>query len=284
MPFIEALGQQAASQAVGGILGLALGGINDRRQLKQQSKLQAMQIQGQKEMTDYNTGKQLEMWEKTGYGAQKDQMMRAGLNPALLYGTSGGGGQTANITAGNVSGADAPKGGGEAISGMGMGLQTLAQLQLLKAQKENIEADTELKKTDAAYRGGAQTDNTNADTGLKTSNKESIDLANAMTTWLQGKTPEGEEAGNQGDSIAAQQKKAELNKTQTEAVLNNKKMQEIAASIKLMKKQGLQSEEITNNLKKDGKIKDAEIQWNEMGLTQGDLGKFLNTLIHVILK
>lgn len=155
--FGAALGMQAASGATGGIMGLALQGLNDKRQLKQQKKLQALEIAGQQQMTDYNTQKQLEMWEKTGYSAQMKQLREAGLNPGLIYGMGGAGGQTANIEPGKVSGAEAPKGGGEAQGLMGMGMQMGLQLQLLKAQKENIEADTNLKNTDAQKKGGVDT-------------------------------------------------------------------------------------------------------------------------------
>ena len=51
---------------------------------------------------------QLEMWEKTNYPAQVAQMRKAGLNPALMYGQAGAGGQL---------GGTAPS-GGEGASGM----------------------------------------------------------------------------------------------------------------------------------------------------------------------
>lgn len=140
------------SSAIGAGLGIVGSAINDARQIKQQKKLQAMQIAGNKEMTEYNMQKQLEMWEKTGYVGQVDQMKRAGINPALLYGQGGGGGQTANVTPGNVTAGEAPKGGGEIMAGIGMGIQG-AQLQLLQAQKENIEADTANKQADTTNKG-----------------------------------------------------------------------------------------------------------------------------------
>lgn len=139
--FIEQLAQQTGSQALGGIMGLVLGGINDRRQLQQQQQLQNMQIKGQKEMTDYNFQKQMQMWLDTNYSAQKDQLKKAGLNPGLIYGMGGAGGATTGGGSGNVQGASAPAGGGEIRDMMGMGIQ----YQLLKAQKDNIEAQT--KKT-----------------------------------------------------------------------------------------------------------------------------------------
>lgn len=142
------LGMQAAGNAAGGILGLALGGVNDKRQLKQQKKLQALQIAGNKEMTDYQMQKELAMWKATNYSAQRDELEKAGLNAALLYGMSGGGGTTTGGSGGGVSGAAAPQGGGEIQAGMGMGLQIgmmQAQKGLIEAQTRNVEADTAKK-------------------------------------------------------------------------------------------------------------------------------------------
>lgn len=153
MPFIEDFAQQAAQQTLGAGLGIILGGINDRRQLRQQEKLQGMQIRGQKEMTDYQMMKQLEMWDKTNFSAQVAQLHKAGLNPALLYGKSGPGGATAAVSPGSITGAHAPTGGGEAI---GMGL-SMANMGLLKAQKENIEADTANKKAQTTKTAGVDT-------------------------------------------------------------------------------------------------------------------------------
>ena len=61
-------------------------------------------------------------------------MKDAGLNPALMYGMSGGGG----ATTGSQGGGSAP--GGSQPRQM--------DLQLIKAQKENVEADTEKKSAE----------------------------------------------------------------------------------------------------------------------------------------
>ena len=59
------------------------------------------------------------------------------------------------------------------------------------------------------------------------------------------------------------------NKVATETV--NKLQEEVT----LLHNKGLSEVEILENLKKDGKIKDAEIKWNEVGLKTGDLKYFL---------
>lgn len=136
------LALQGAGGVIGAGMGLALGGIERKNQFKQQQKMQKLQIQGQMEMTDYNYQKQMQMWKDTSYAAQVEQMKKAGINPALMYGMGGGGGQTASLAQGSVSGGQAAPSygaGQSAMSGMG--------LALMAAQTRNIEAQT--KKTEA---------------------------------------------------------------------------------------------------------------------------------------
>lgn len=174
MPTIEELGMQAASQVTSGILGIVAGKQQDKRQYKMAEKMQALQIQGNKELTDYNAAKQLQMWKDTSYGAQKEQMQLAGLNPALMYGMGGGGGQSNSVATGSVAHGGGPSTGGELQAVMGMGMQ----LQLLKAQKENIEADTELKKANAS------TSNVQTEVLKVTNELQKIDLTvNKETVW-----------------------------------------------------------------------------------------------------
>lgn len=132
----EQTGQQVASGAAGGIMGLVLSGINDRRQLKQQERLQNLQMKGNKAMMDYSMSKELQMWKDTSYPAQMEMLKKAGLNPGLMYGMGGGGGQTIGSPTGAVEGGKAPQGGGEIPEMMGMGMQ----LAMMKSQKELVDA------------------------------------------------------------------------------------------------------------------------------------------------
>lgn len=146
-------GLQQAGNAIGTGMGLLLEKHEDKRQLNQQSKLQELQMQGQRSMTDYNFQKELEMWHNTNYKAQMEELEKAGLNPGLIYGMGGGGGATTDIKPGNVTGAEAPKGGQEIPQQQGMAIQRqqiALQMQLLEAQKANIEADTANKQADTA--------------------------------------------------------------------------------------------------------------------------------------
>lgn len=198
-------GKDTAENAIQGGLGLILGGINDRRQVRQQERLQALQIKGQKEMSDYNFAKQLQMWHDTGVGAQVKQYKDAGMNPGLMYGMGGGGGQTAGSGGGSVQGASAPGGGREAVDIMGLGLQR----ELLQAQKEVMLTQAEKNKAEAAKTAGVDTKNVTADTEnkilqsvlLQYGGKEAKDMYEKVTSpnrGIQAKTYEDELKARQG--------------------------------------------------------------------------------------
>lgn len=157
MSFISGLGQEAASSAVGGIMGLALGGLQNQQEYNQQERYQRLQLEGQKEMALFNYQQQMKLWEDTGYKAQVEQLKRAGLNPGLLYGKGGAGGSTQAAQGAGPGMGSASKGEGLGMALM-MGQQT-AQMELLKAQKENIEADTAKKQ--------AETTNTETNTEVE---------------------------------------------------------------------------------------------------------------------
>lgn len=144
---------QAGQGAVGAGMGMLLGGHNDRRQREQQQALQDMQIKGNKEMIDYQKAADLQMWNDTNYSAQMEHLRKAGLNPGLLYGMSGGGGVTTGGGAAGVSGSQAPTGGGEPQAMAGMGIQ----MGLLQAQKANIEAQTAKTKVETEKTAGVDT-------------------------------------------------------------------------------------------------------------------------------
>lgn len=143
-----------AGNLVGPLAGMAMTGWNDRRQLRQQEALMQQQIAGQKELTKFNQEMSYDMWLKTNYGPQVEQMKKAGLNPALMYGMGGGGGQSTNVTPGNVTGGNAPVGGGEVMSGMGM----TSQLGLIEAQRKVLESQARLNNTEADKKEGVDTE------------------------------------------------------------------------------------------------------------------------------
>ena len=151
----------------------------------------------------------------------------------------------------------------------------IMQLQLLEAQKKNIEADTANKKMDTIKKDQEQ-----YGTGLD----------NALKLYLQSTDEEGNDRVEIAGSTAAKGKEAEVRKLNAETqfrldendrqeLMNDKRMLEIGSRISMMAAQTTNVEEITNNLKKDGTLKDAEIAWNVLGMKRGDFGKFILELI-----
>lgn len=150
--FAAQLGMQAASQATSGIFGLLMGNMENKRQLAQQERLQQLQIKGSKELSDYQLQQQMKLWEQTNYKAQMEQLEKAGLNPALLYGMSGGGGTTAAAAAGGMPTSTQPH-KTPILESMGMGMQ----MQLMNAQRRDLEASAKLKEAQADKTSGVDT-------------------------------------------------------------------------------------------------------------------------------
>lgn len=134
--------------ATSGLVGLALEGHNDERQRKQQQELTDIQIKGQKNLNEHQKALDFDMWNKTNAAAQVKHLKDAGLNVGLMYGGSGAGGATTGGgSGGGVTGGSAPAGGRE-----------IMDMAMLKAQMDNIKADTEKKKVEAGKIGGVDTD------------------------------------------------------------------------------------------------------------------------------
>lgn len=149
------MGAGLAGQVLGMVLGQGMQGMNDDRQVDMQGRLNAQQAQWQMQLMNHQTRKQLEMWEKTSYGAQVEQMKKAGINPALMYGMGGGGGQTVGGGMPSTGGGSAATGGGREVQDfMGMGLQA----GMAQAQIKLMEAQTEKTKVEAAKTGGVDTE------------------------------------------------------------------------------------------------------------------------------
>lgn len=171
MGLLQETGANAALQLSGAAIGMGIdylgSGWRNRTQLEQQRKLQELGIKGSKEMSDYqaeinkqtlnysaelNKQMALDMWDATGPKQQAERLRKAGLNVGLMYGgAGGGGGATTAAPSANTSGASVSGGHAEMPSQMGMqlGMQTALQA----AQIENIKANTEKTKTEAANIG-----------------------------------------------------------------------------------------------------------------------------------
>lgn len=170
--------------SIGGQIGYGLGeltGYNDalqKRQLDQQRALTDMQKNANMALMKDSYKQQLQLWKDTNYGAQMAQIKSAGLNPALIYGTSGTGGSTgsggASVGGGNASGESERMMAYNAQSANGMAMmKTAAEIELIKAnadlaraQKPKTEADTDLSKANVD-KVNSEIANIKNDTALK---------------------------------------------------------------------------------------------------------------------
>lgn len=147
----------AAGQAASAGIAAIGQSVNTKKQFKRSKELMEIQMQNQEKMNESAMARQMQMWENTNYQAQVQKMKEAGLNPALLYGMSGGGGATTGgVGAGSASGGHAPQ---------MMDMGSITQAALAVAQSKLIEAQT--KKTDAEREKLAGVDTEEAKTRIE---------------------------------------------------------------------------------------------------------------------
>ena len=129
------------------VIGAVGGMAAARSQNRNQRRLMDVQYQNQRMLNQHGHDLQMDMWNKTNYGAQVKHMEEAGLNPALMYGSAGQGGTTGS------------QGGGSAASGNAAQVRMMdMQNLLLAAQKENIDANTTKTKAEANKIAGVDTE------------------------------------------------------------------------------------------------------------------------------
>lgn len=195
------------NQLVGTALGLVLQGSNDRRQQRMNEKLMQQQLLATKSLGRWEQEMALNLWDKTGYAAQRKQMEEAGLNPGLMYGNAGGGGTTQRAGSTTLQGGSPMMSGGE----IGMGITTALHAAQLQAQVENIKASTENIKADTEKKAGVDTAQTAADVNLKIAHTENEKVNNAILQ-LQEQITQIErnvKAGTEKDTITAIQNAAQ---------------------------------------------------------------------------
>lgn len=182
MGLLEGMGTGAAGQIVGQGLGMIFGKANDDRQAEQAQRLQDIQVGGMKNMADYNANIAKNMWDYTNVENQVKHMDNAGLSVGLMYRGVGAGGATTSAGGGGSGVAAATPADPNARTGLGM--QLGAQLALMDAQRENIQADTANKKAIAEKTAGIDTTEAQArtaKTGAETTNQEFNNKVNELT-------------------------------------------------------------------------------------------------------
>jgi hypothetical protein len=169
--------------------GMALGNKWAKQAAERQHKYnkEIMKIQHGYNIESQQLGQQYnkEMWDYTNYENQKRHLEAAGLNPALLYGMSGGGGATAAGAQGSgssaVGGNEMAAGNAQKAMGLMMGEQwsriasNLADAALKKAKTNKVKGvDTDLQNANIEYII-AQTSNEKVKKGLIYANTRLLD-------------------------------------------------------------------------------------------------------------
>jgi len=152
--------------AVNEVVGMGLNWIDEAmfgkkrrdQQIEQQKKLNDLQIAGQKELGEFNQGLQKDMFNYTSPKNMVKRYEDAGMNPALMYGTSGAGGSTTgSASAGSVT-------GGQASDEMSRKQAQLAQqgmalqMEKLASEIKVNESVANVNNTNADVRGGVEKD------------------------------------------------------------------------------------------------------------------------------
>jgi len=159
------------------LLGTALGGMIDnqrnRRAYEQEKNLMGIQQQNQYALNRQGHDLQMDMWNKTNYGAQVKHMKDAGLNPALMYKGAGAGGTTGSQTGGGAGGGSAP-----------MPKQMNIGNMLIGAQIKDLLAGAKKKEEEAKKISGPDTGLTEQQTS-ESKQKEALGLAQTKLTTKQ---------------------------------------------------------------------------------------------------
>lgn len=137
----------AMGMVAGSMVGNALDIIGQPIKDHLQNKMYDRQMERDKEMSDYLYDLSMKKFREQGPVGYSQQLRNAGMNVGLMYGGAGAGGQT-QAQQGSTSG-----GGNKQMDNSGTMAMLGQQAEIQQAQKENIEADTELKKAEAGVKG-----------------------------------------------------------------------------------------------------------------------------------
>lgn len=132
------------SDLIGGIIGMVGQRQREKRAMNNQKELMDIQHRNQQRLNQQGFDLQKRMWDETNYEAQMEHIKNAGLNPALMYGMSGGGGTTTGSQGGgSATGGQAPAPQQMPTMDIQQSLMMKAQLDLMRAQANKTKAEAD---------------------------------------------------------------------------------------------------------------------------------------------
>lgn len=146
-----------AGEGMGAIVGMMSDEWNNQRQDNNNKNYQNRQYGLNERTAQNNQRRAKDMIDYTNYKNQVKWMEEAGLNAGLMYGGTGAGATGTSSGAGEASGVGLPS-YTPSQAGTVAGMNNIAELELLKAQKENIQADTANKQAVTEKTSGVDTD------------------------------------------------------------------------------------------------------------------------------
>lgn len=141
-------------------LGKAIfGGDSNKKQMEMQKELMSEQERSAMRLAEKNKQLAKNMWDETNVGAQIDHLKKNNMSVSMMYKGGGAGGQTMGMGMGMPSTSGAPDPNASKAIDLNTA-QTAANIELTKAQTDNLKADTvkkagadtELVKAEAAFK------------------------------------------------------------------------------------------------------------------------------------
>ena len=195
------------------LLGMIGGHQQERRNYRNNRNLMNLQMQNQAGLNRQGHDLQMDMWNKTNYGAQVGHMKNAGLNPALMYKGAGAGGTTGSQTGGSAS-------MGSSQQGKVMDMSNL----LMGAQIKDLEANARLKNVDADKKAGVDTDQGNQNIAESKTrqalNEANVNLTNEQIKQVDANIKKMEADTNLTKKIQEMDYGGEFGKNMTQNIMN----------------------------------------------------------------